>query len=225
MASATQRATTRHFLLENISWETYERLLREVDSRHVRLTYDNGDLEIMTLSLGHESSGRLLGTFVRLVALELDMPLKGGGSTTMRQRLKKKGLEPDECFWFEHERAMRGKEKWRAGKDPPPDLAIEMDITHSSLNRMAIYAALRVGEVWPCTRKALLAYRFGGDGSYHAVAASALLPFLPLDRVFEFVKMSEEVNETTLLKRFTAWLRAEVVPAYEAWRKHGDGSR
>lgn len=221
MATATHRATTRHFLLENISWETYERLLREVDSRHVRLTYDDGDLEIMTLSLGHESSGRLLGTFVRLVALELDIPLKGGGSTTMRQRLKKKGLEPDECFWFEHERAMRGKEKWRAGKDPPPDLAIEMDITHSSLDRMAIYAALRVPEVWRCTRKALRAYRLGNDGVYHDVAGSALLPFLPLERVFEFVKMSAAVDETTLLKRFTAWVRTEVMAAYAAWRKRG----
>lgn len=227
MATATHRAPTRHFLLENISWETYERLLREVDSRHVRLTYDNGDLEIMTLSLGHESSGRLLGTFVRLVALELDIPLKGGGFTTMRQRLKKKGLEPDECFWFEHERAMRGKEKWRAGKDPPPDLAIEMDITHSSLDRMAIYAALRVPEVWRCTRKALRAYRLGNDGAYHGVAASMLLPFLPLERVYQFVKMSEQVDETTLLKRFTAWVRTEVAPAYEAWRKRGakNGSR
>jgi Uma2 family endonuclease len=91
-AALEPQPLTQPVLLDNISWETYERLLREVDSRHVKLTYDNGDLEIMTLSLGHESVGRLLGVFIRLVALELEIPLKGGGSTTMRRKMKKKGL-------------------------------------------------------------------------------------------------------------------------------------
>ncbi len=218
MATALQRQSASQFLLDNISWETYERLLREVDSRHVRLTYDNGDLEIMTLSLGHESAGRLLGVFVRQLALELDIPLKGGGSTTMRRRIKRKGLEADECFWFQEERVMRGKQKWRPDKDPPPDLAVEVDITHSSINRMAIYAALKVPEVWRCTRKSLRAFRLGEDDRYHALEGSSLLPFVSLDKIFQFLQMTDQ-DETTLLRHFVECVRAEVLPRYQAWRQ------
>ena len=216
-----RRSVTNHFLLDNISWETYERLLREVDSRHVRLTYDNGDLEIMTLSLGHESAGRLLGVLVRLLAMELQMPFKGGGSTTMRRKIKRTGLEPDECFWFQNEPAMRGKKKWQAAHDPPPDLAIEMDITHSSMDRMGIYAALRVPEVWRCTRKSLKAYRLHEAGTYQVEEGSALLPFVPLDEIYRFLMLSDQMDEAELLRRFVGWVRAEVLPRYQAWRQRG----
>jgi Uma2 family endonuclease len=158
---------------------------------------------------------------VRLLALELSIPLMGGGSTTMRKRIKKQGLEADECFWIEHERAMRGKSQWQAGKDPPPDLAIEMEVTQSALDRMAIYAALRVPEVWRCRRKGLRSYRLGAGGAYHARKTSEVFPFLDLAGLFRFLLMSESVDETTLLKRFIAWVRTDVVPRHEAWRHRG----
>jgi Uma2 family endonuclease len=87
-----QPSIERCMLLENVSWETYERLLR-----HIRMTYDNGDLEIMTLSFGHENTDTLIGRFIETLTLELDIPMRSGGSTTLRRKLKRKGLEPDEC--------------------------------------------------------------------------------------------------------------------------------
>jgi hypothetical protein len=114
---------------------------------------------------------------------------------------------------------MRGKTKWRAKSDPPPDLAVEMDVTHSSLDRMAIYAALKVPEVWRCTRKSLRAFCLGSDGLYHAGDTSALLPFVPLDEIYRFLQMSAREDETTLLRHFVAWVRADVLRRYQVWKQ------
>src|ERR1700722_2115196 len=90
-------------LLDNISWETYEALLDEMGESQVRLTYDNGSLEIMTLSLRHERYGSWIGRLIEMLTFELDIPIGSGGSTTLKRKLKKKGLEPDECYWIQHE--------------------------------------------------------------------------------------------------------------------------
>jgi Uma2 family endonuclease len=89
------------------------------------------------------------------LTLQLGLPLRGGGSTTFRRRGRRSGLEPDECYWIGSEPLVRGKEKIDLRRDPPPDLALEVDISYSTLNRMSIYAALRVSEVWPFDGKAL----------------------------------------------------------------------
>ena len=206
-------------LLDNISWETYERLLREAGERHVRMTYDNGDLEIMTLSFAHENAGELLAALILVLALELGLAFTPGGSTTLRRKLKRKGLEPDKCFWFQHAGAMRGKAKWRAEKDPPPDLALEIDISRSSLNRASIYAALRVPEVWRYNRKTLRVFRLTAEGTYRVEAESGLFPFLPVDELVRFLKGPRAEDHLTMLQRFRDWVRAEVLPRYDAWRR------
>ncbi len=220
MATALQRrSVTNQFLLDNISWETYERLLREVGERRVRMTYDNGDLEIMTVSFTHENSGDLLGLFVRVLASELNMPLRGGRTTTLRTKLKKKGLEPDNCYWLAQWRTMRGKTKWQVDESAPPDLALEVDISRSSLNRMNIYAALKVPEVWRYNAKTLRVFCLDSDGEYVQRDNSPTFPTVPLEELVRFVKLSDTEDETTLLHRFTEWVRAEVLPRYQAWRQ------
>ncbi len=79
-------------LLNNISWKTYESLLRDMGEIHLRLTYDDGDLEIMTLSFGHENAGAWIGRLIFFLALETKLPLCSGGSTTLKTFLRKKGL-------------------------------------------------------------------------------------------------------------------------------------
>lgn len=220
MATTLQRRPlTGHFLLDNISWETYERLLREVGERHVRMTYDNGDLEIMTLSLAHENAGERLAALILLLALELGIRFTPGGSTTLRRKLRRKGLEPDKCFWFQHELAMRGKTKWKAKKDPPPDLALAIDITRSSLNRAAIYAALLVAEVWRYNGKSLKVYRLNDAGAYQVAAQSGLFPFLPIEELTRFMKNQPGEDYLTSLQNFKSWVRAEILPRYQAWKQ------
>src|SRR5262245_28272228 len=111
-------------LLENISWRAYEEILRGLGKRRRRVTYDEGMLEIMTLSFEHESRGGLLGRLVETLTMLLNIAIASGKSTTLKKKLKKKGLEPDESYWIQNERRMRGRKRWLAKRDPPPDLAI-----------------------------------------------------------------------------------------------------
>src|SRR6266446_8447150 len=102
-ASPMQRVT-----LYNIKWPTYSRLLKIFAERpSVRLAYDRGALEIMSPLHEHESDADILGRFVVTLTEELGLPIKGGRSTTSRRRKRKRGLEPDNCFWIANEHHMR----------------------------------------------------------------------------------------------------------------------
>jgi Uma2 family endonuclease len=200
-----------HMVLPRISWETFEKILDEMGDSHYRITYDNGDLEFMTLSFEHESFAEWIGRLIFFIALELRIPLASGGSTTLKQSLRKVGLEPDRCFWLQHENAMRGKKKWNPRTDPPPDLAVEIDITSSWLDRLAVYAALQVPEVWRYDGKALKVLVLAANGKYREKARSSAFPTLPLARFSRFIAKLGSDDEITLIQEFTAWLRAEVV--------------
>src|SRR6478735_2741975 len=101
-----------HMVFHNISWDAFERILEDIGETHHRVTYQDGDLEFMTTSLEHDSFGRWIGRLIFFVALEMKLPIKTGGSTTLKKALMKVGLEPDECFWIEHASRIRGKKKW-----------------------------------------------------------------------------------------------------------------
>src|SRR4051812_20048308 len=116
-------------VLPNISWDTFERILDEIGETHYRVTYQNGQLEFMTISFEHEHYGEWIGKLILFIAIELQLPLCSGGSTTLKLALEKVGLEPDRCYWIEHELHMRSKRNWQSHSDPPPDLALEIDIS------------------------------------------------------------------------------------------------
>ena len=154
-------APAQRLVLHHAAWSTYEAMLRELDGRHLRITFAEGSLEIMTLSYEHEKYGRLFDKLVTLLSLGLRVPIASGGSPTLKSSLRDKGLEPDQCYWIKHERRMRDRTAFDGETDPAPELAIEADVTHSSLDRLAIYAALGVPEVWRFDGLRLLVYRLG----------------------------------------------------------------
>ena len=214
-------------LMHGVPWETYEFFLEALEGRHLRLTYDEGDLEIMTLTHEHENWGTLLGRFIETLTLELDIDIHSGGSTTLRRVLKEKGLEADECYWIQNERVMRGKKKFKIERDPPPDLAIEVDITRSSLNRMGIYAALRVPEIWVFNGKTLRVFLLGTNGKYKESSTSLAFPWLPIAEVERFLKENETMSETALLRAFSKWVGDTILPQVEAGKakKNGNGKK
>jgi Uma2 family endonuclease len=214
-----------HIVLQDISWETYESILREIGTSRYRLTYDEGDLEIMTLSFGHENAGCWLGRLIFFLALEFQMALCSGGATTLKRGLRKKGLEPDECFWIAHEKQMRGKKEWDAASDPPPDLAVEIDITSSSLDRLGIYAALKVPEIWRFDGETLKVLVLGPGGKYKEKAKSTTFPLLPLAEFAGFVRKLGSEDEVRLIQQFIEWLRTAVVPRKPAAGGRKNGSK
>jgi len=135
-------------LLRNISWQTYEALLRDLVNSHLRLTYDQGNLEIMSPSPQHAKIGKVLARMVETLTMELDIPLVALAKTTWKHEALAKGCEADECYYIPRADWATGRETFDLTVDPPPDLAIEVDVTSSSIDKLAIYAALKVPEVW-----------------------------------------------------------------------------
>ena len=201
----------QHMVFSHISWETFERFLDDMGETHLRAAYTNGDLEFMTISFEHDNFAEWIGRMIFFVALEMTMPIRSGGSTTLKQALKEAALEPDRCFWIKHEKHMRGKKQWNALTDPPPDLAVEIDITTSWLDRLGIYAALKVPEVWRYDGKKLRVLILGAGGSYRERTKSMAFPLLPLNGLIQFIAKVDGMEETALVQEFTRWLRDEVV--------------
>jgi Uma2 family endonuclease len=214
-------------LMHDVPWETYELILHALEGYHYRITYDDGELEIMTVSFEHENESTLLGRFIETLTLELDIDIASGGSTTMRRALKRKGLEADESYWIHHEHAMRGKKSFDSDRDPPPDLAVEIEVTRSALNRMGIYAALRVPEVWTFDGKVLCVFHLGSAGKYKESETSRAFPWLPIKEVERFLLQSGTMSETRLLRAFSKWVRETVLPLVEAGKvkKNGTGKK
>ena len=200
-------------MLHGVPWRTYSRMLRALaDRRGVRLTYDRGSLELMTLSHEHENQDRLLGRLVVALTEERGLPIKSGGATTFRRRQLKRGLEPDECYWIANEMLVRGKMKIDLRRDPPPDLSLEIDVTRSSLNRLGIYEALQFPEVWRLKNQNLICYLLDA-GKYLVSMTSRAIPGLVVADLMPFLKLSGQMDENAIVRQFRAWVRQQFPPA------------
>jgi Uma2 family endonuclease len=208
-------STSQQLVLDGVSWRTYGRLLRALDDRHVRLTYDRGDLQIMTLSPEHERFKHLLGLFVGVLVEELGWDMAGFGSMTFKSSKQRRGLEPDECYWIQSESLVRGKDTIDLRSDPPPDLACEIDVTHSSLDRLSIYAALGVPEVWRFNGRQLVAHLLGPEGRYQESGQSRAFPFLALGEVERFLETRSAHSETELVRQFRVWVRGRIATGWQ----------
>ena len=143
---------------------------------------------------------------------ELNIPLRSGGSTTFKKELQEKGLEPDECYWVANEFAVRGRADLDPDIDPPPDIAVEVEISRSVLNRMGIYASLRVSEVWRSDGQSIIVARLQDDGTYVQVARSPSFPWLPLEELSRFLVASATMGETEWIRSFRSWVRTVLAP-------------
>ena len=205
-------------VLENIRWSTYQGLLRDLGDRPIHLTYDQGRLEIMTLSPQHEIFKTILGRFIEQLTLELDIPIKSLGSTTIARKELKRGLEPDECYYIGRESLVRGKMEFNFKKDPPPDLAVEVDVTRSSVSRQRVYASLGVPEMWRYDGE-LHVLLLQANGQYVERDRSLSFPFLPMAQVEAFIHQISELDENTLIRNFRDWVRKDVLPKYKIHKR------
>ena len=209
--ATVQMVGEQRFVFDHVNWEAYEALLKTWQDLPVRMTYDRGELEIMSPLLSHEQYGKLLARMVEVFTLEHKIACHSGGSTTFRQTAKQRGLEPDECYWIQNEPRMRSRKDFDPDKDPPPDLAIEVDITSSSLDRMSIYADLGVPEVWRFDGETLTFSLLQG-GRYEPGERSQALPALTSAVLTRFLQLSDQMGETEVVLAFLDWVREEGKP-------------
>jgi Uma2 family endonuclease len=202
--------------LASIEWPRYVALGDLLAERHVRLTYDRGELEVMTLSPEHERNKKLLARLVEALTEELEIDIASFGSMTCRREELQRGLEADELYWIAHELAVRGRTTIDLDVDPPPDLAFEIEVSRSALDRMAIYAQLRVAEVWRWDGQRLRVHVLDESGEYQERKSSLAFPFLDLTDIEQQLGLARSMSETQWLRQFRAWVRAQVE---RGWKK------
>jgi Uma2 family endonuclease len=203
VVTSSQRA-----ILQNISWQTFETILAEMgDNRITRLAYDHGTLEIMTPLMPHESNNRLIHNLVVALAEELNLNLKSVGSVTCKRPDLLRGVEPDSSFYIQNEPLMRQKQSLDLTQDPPPDLVIEVDYTSASVDRMPIYQALGVPEVWRYDEPTMQIYQLR-DGIYLQCDVSPTFANLPLTiEIPRFLAESLKIGEIPMIRFFRSWVK------------------
>jgi Uma2 family endonuclease len=197
--------------LSNVSWQTFEQLLKELgDKRATRLAYNEGLLEIMSPLGPHENSNRFIDDLIRAIADELNRNLKKFGSLTLKREKKLKGAEPDSCYYLQNEPLVRSKQEIDLDNDPPPDLVLEIDITSGSLDKRPIYAAIGVPELWRYNGNKLEVFVLQPSSQdYQQVNQSPTFPWMPLDIIPKFIRQSLVDGETATLRAFRTWVREQ----------------
>ena len=197
--------TSNQILLPSIRWETYRAIADDLEAHpSKRLTYDNGILEIRMPSDLHENYKKLLGRIVEALTESLEMEIRSLGSMTCDRQDLARGIEPDQCYYIQNEEQVWGKDKIDLLIDPPPDLAIEIDITSSSLNRFAIYAKLGVPEVWRYDGQAITIHQLVGD-LYSLSDRSMAFPILRTIDLQNFLEFKSTLKENALIRQVRAW--------------------
>lgn len=194
-------------LLHGIDWATYLRLRHHEDNHALRMTYDSGRLEIMLPSRLHERANWLLGRFIECWFEELDLPLDAGGSTTYMLEGLEKGLEPDNCYYIQNEAAVRGKDQIDLTIDPPPDLAVEVEVSSPLLSKLPVYAAIRVPEIWHWRNGQIHVLLLNADGNYAESSESRCLPGFPLTEAARLIELRHDLDVMSLLREFRKWVR------------------
>ncbi|BAQ61562.1 flavodoxin reductases (ferredoxin-NADPH reductases) family 1 [Geminocystis sp. NIES-3708] len=199
-------------LLNHVSWETFNRLLEELgDQRNQLLSYYLGNLEIMSPLGEHENNNRFIDDIIRAIADELNINLKKFGSLTLKSNQEKQAVEPDSCYYINNEPLVRNKQHIDLDTDPPPDLVLEIDITSASLNKLPIYATLKVPEIWRYNGQKLTIFCFNSEtNSHQQCPKSKIFSWLNLDFIPQLINQSLNIGETATLKQFRQCIKDNI---------------
>ncbi|NEO98043.1 MAG: Uma2 family endonuclease [Symploca sp. SIO2E9] len=196
-------------LLKNVDWQMFEKILEDLgETRASRVSYSKGLLEIMTPLAEHEDDKVIIGDLVKALLEELDIEFRSLGSTTFKNRKMEQGLEADDCFYIQNEAAIRGKQRIDLNFDPPPDLAIEIDLT--TRTRFNNYEALGVPELWRYNGKKL-EINVLQTGKYIEAKVSYNFPQLPISKaITNYVEQSKILGRNATMKAFRKWVREQI---------------
>jgi Uma2 family endonuclease len=199
----------QRIVLDNITWDVYEQLLATNQDRSVpRFTYDRGRLEIMSPSAQREELRHMVALFVEVIAEEMNINVRGLGSTTFRREDLQRGFEPDVCFYVQNATRMRGKAELDLTIDPPPDVVIEVDLTNPSLAKFPIFAQLGVPEVWRYDGRQWQIFQLVGQ-EYVQQVQSIALPGLTAGVLTNMMDESRSLERLLWLRRVRTWIREQ----------------
>ena len=206
------RPAEQRLTLNNIAWQTYEKLLDAFgEHRAVRLHYDEGVLEFMVPLEAHENPSDVIGDFIKVLVIESGLNIKSMASTTLRRQALLKGAEPDKCYYIQNEPLVRGRTV-DLEKDPPPDLVVEIDITHADIDKNALYASLGVPEFWRFNGSVLTIYQLEQD-QYLEVDISPTFPWVSKEVFYHFWQQGKKIGEAQAIRELKEWVKKNGGPS------------
>jgi Uma2 family endonuclease len=196
----------QQLLLEEVSWQQLESILAELGERRAsRLSYSNGRLEIMVPLPEHEKAKEIIGDMVKMLLSERGINYESLGSTTLKNERMTQAIEPDTCFYIQNQGLVIGKNRLDMRRDPPPDLAIEIDLT--SRTQLDNYQILGVPELWRYARRGLQ-INILQSGQYVESDSSPTFPNIPIvELVNRYVQQSQVEGSSQAIQAFRKWLQ------------------
>lgn len=194
-------------LFTGVTWSEYVWLRDFADEQggNTRMTFDRGRLELMAPSFFHERVSRRLAQTVNVLSAVLKIPALSGGATTFERADIENGLEPDECFYIQNFERVRPLDEIDLSLHPPPDLAIEVDYTNSSIPKQPIYARLGIPELWRFDTAAVVFLIRQPDGSYQRQPNSRAFPIVNSAELSRFVMSHTDLDEGAFLLNCLSW--------------------
>ncbi|MFS8778993.1 Uma2 family endonuclease [Synechococcus sp. R55.6] len=194
-------------IFHHLTWDRYQQILQALgEHRSSRLIYDRGTLEITMPLEDHEFLVRMIDLFVRILATAYLGQIKTMGSTTLNYPHIERGAEPDNAYYLQNQPKVKGRTV-DFSQDPPPDLVVEVDITHSTINKLALYAAIGIPELWRFNGEELRIYQLTAQG-YQELEISPSFPGVPKDRLYQFLSEARE-NEIQAEQNLRNWIQEQ----------------
>ncbi|MFM7474613.1 MAG: Uma2 family endonuclease [Microcystis aeruginosa] len=198
----------KRVVFNHLSWLSYQQILQAIgENNRAHLFYDRGTLEITMPLEEHEFYRELIGLFIRILVVELGLKIKSMGSTTLAREDLERGAEPDNAYYIQNQAKVLGK-RINLTEDPPPDLVVEVDITHTDINKLALYARLGVPELWRFNGQIWRIYRLE-KGVYQEEEFSPTFPLVPKTKLYEFLATAQE-DEVRAEKNLRAWVVSQL---------------
>ena len=206
---AMQMGPGEAHIFHHVSWEEYEDLIGQLhDETWLRISYGDGVLQIMSTSAKHENYSNFLNRMIGLLSIRWRINIRFFGSATIKQSRKKKGNEADGCFYVQTAPVLGNRIDLDFEKVPPPDVAIEVAIYHSSLSKFSIYAGLGVPEIWRYDKNRLTIHLLQDD-HYIESPTSKALPMLDAETLTRFLTQMRDEGEFEAMLEFENWLNSQ----------------
>ncbi len=197
-------------LMQDVPWVDYVELIGGMENQNgLRITYLKGGLEIMSPLPNHEKYKELLSDLARLISDETGVALEKLGSTTFNQEWLDNGVEPDTCFYIQNADKIIGKNRIDLAVDPPPDIAVEIDISHRSTTKLKIYEELRVPEIWLYDEQHLQILLLTEAGYVDSLTSQSF-PFLTSEALTQFLERSKTEGQGAVLRAFREWVKTKI---------------
>lgn len=194
-------------LLENITWQTFKTMLAEMGSERAnKISYRQGNIEVMTPLKLHESSNRLIEVFIGVLCEELGLEVNRVGSLTLTRDDLEYGAEPDSSYYIQNELLVREKENIDLAFDPPPDLVLEVEYSRPKIDKFKLYAAMGIPEFWRYNGTTLRVYILA-NGQYSETQTSPTFAAIPIKEIPRFIEESKKIGQIAVTRAFRTWVK------------------